>query len=170
MVASLEALASRTGHVASLDLVTGRVAGASGKTIAAIGAYRRVIANQSSSAHEVAIAHQNLGIELMRAGHLRDSSKEMRIAVRQHMAIDNWFGVLQVTLNLANLLMAAGDLDGAAPLGDMADRLREDFRDPLPHQQASVMALRAHIAARTGRFTDALRGYKAVLRLATRVQ
>lgn len=165
----LEAHLGGTERPGALDLATGRVQGASGLISSAVAAYRRVIANQNADELEVAVACQNLGLELMRAGHLKDAARQMKAAYRRHRDIGNWFGVLQVTLNLGNLAMDRDDIETATELADLADSLREAFMVPLPHQRASAMALRANIAARSGRHADALSGYKAVRTIARRV-
>lgn len=164
----VETLLGPAERPGSLDVVAGLVHGHSGRTRSAIADYQRVITSPMSEAIDVAVAHQNLGLELMRAGHTKDAAKQMRIAYRCHVAIDNWFGVLQVTLNLANLLIDKGELESALELLDLADGLREAFVGQLPHQKASALATRAHIAALQGRHQEALDGYKRVLAITRR--
>lgn len=143
------------------ELVSGLVAGAGGHASKAAAAYIRIIRSPRSSKHAKAIAFQNLGNEAMRAGQLRDAKSYMRSSLKRHRAADDWFGVLQVLLNMGNLALDRGDADTAAELAAVAEQLVPCFRPPVPHQRASVIGLQARIAAHLGRHEEALAKFKA---------
>ncbi len=143
------------------ELVSGLVAGAGGHASKAAAAYIRIIRSPRSSKHAKAVAFQNLGIEAMRAGQLRAAASYMRSALKRHRAADDWFGMLQVLLNMGNLALERGDADTATELAAVADELVPFFRPPVPHQRASIIGLQAQIAAHLGRHEQALANFKA---------
>jgi len=143
------------------ELVSALVAGATGHASKAAAAYIRIIRSPRSSKHAKALAFQNLGIEAMRAGQLRAAGSYMRSALESHRAADDWFGLLQVLLNMGNLALERGDADTATSLAAVADEMIPFFRPPVPHQRASIIGLRAQIAAHLGRHEEALTYFKA---------
>ncbi|MDQ6927674.1 MAG: tetratricopeptide repeat protein [Actinomycetota bacterium] len=120
----------------ALELVTGLVHGAAGRTSAAVAAYKRVILSPASTEPAIAVAHQNMGIEALKLGDLPRARELMQLALDIYRKIDDWFGVLQMVLNLATLSLAEGDLTRATRLSDFGEELVGCFREPLAHQRS----------------------------------
>jgi tetratricopeptide (TPR) repeat protein len=140
----------------SLDLIAGLVHGAAGDSRKAIAAYQRILQRQTSSKHEMALAHQNLGLEALKAADLPRARELMRRAMELHLDEHDWFGVLQMLLNLGNLAIGEGKLDDAERLADLAEQLIADAGEKLPRQAASILGLRGLVAAHRDRPADAL--------------
>lgn len=150
---------------AGLNLIGGLLHGAQGKVDAAIAAYQRIISDPSADAHENALALQNIAIETMLAGHFKDSKRFMKQAFRQHQKNGDWFGVLQVMLNMANLALDSGDLEHADQLAAMSGKLIEAFDEHLPRQRAGVAAVRGSLAAKNGEYGAAVNLYRRAYQL-----
>jgi tetratricopeptide (TPR) repeat protein len=153
-----------------LELITGLVHGAAGRSVKAVAAYKRVIENPASTDQAVAIAHQNLSLEALRIGDLARSRELMRLALKLHQESGDWFGVLQMLLNRGTLAAVMDDLALAAKLADLAEELIGWFREPVPHQRSSLIGLRGQIAAGSGRYEDALVLYKRAYRISKRAR
>jgi tetratricopeptide (TPR) repeat protein len=155
-----------------LDLVSGRVHGVLGERARAAKAYERVIARQDHSLIGAAIAQQNLGVEALKRRDFVQSRELMKDALRRHLECENWFGVVQMLLNLATLSAMEGELVDASELADLVQQLMAELDKPLPHQAASLLGLRGYIAAHEGRPSDALelyrQGWKKAQRLGDR--
>lgn len=163
VLSAVDALVGAHDHAAAedLDLITGLVAGAGGHVSKAVTAYLRIIRNKQSSKQAKALAYQNLGIEAMRAGQVKLAGQYMKSALGRHKAANDWFGVLQVVLNMGNLAIERADPDAATAFADLAEKLVPLFEPRVPIQRASVVSLRAGIAAHRGHNNKALNGFKA---------
>lgn len=148
-----------------LEIVTGLVLGAAGRSAEAVTAYRRILSNPTSTDHGIAVAHQNMGLEAMRVGDLRRARHLMRQALDLYVENDDWFGVLQMLLNWATLSFEEGKLDRAAQAVDTAESLLGCFAEAMSHQRAAVLGARGHLAVQAGDLEGGLALHRRSYRL-----
>jgi tetratricopeptide (TPR) repeat protein len=143
-----------------LDLLLGQVHATLGDRARATEAYERIVASPGHTPIGVAIAQQNLGLEALKRRDFDQARELMRDSLHRHSECENWFGVLQILINLTTLAVAEGQLTSASKLVDLAEQLISEIGGPIPHQETSLQGLRAHIAAHSGRPSDALTLYR----------
>jgi len=144
--------------------VQGRIVSGEGKANEAVACFEqmRQIGVAIGNHDLLATAHQNLGVQDVIAGDAVAAGEHFRESYRLKTEIGEYYGAIQITLNMCNVLMDRDELAAARELLDDLDphlKGRESY--PL---RATLHGQRGLILVREGRLADAKQEFQCSLR------